>query len=101
MDVCRELDLRLEVGSAPHISGDLQPGDLPALHTVTDADQLGDLTELPGQVGELRQQLRVGVVVRERYTVGSLLLGGFIYQLVEHQALYREVGWIHHTHIHI
>ena len=86
MDVCRELDLRFEVGPAADISGDLEAGHLPALHTPPDADQLGDLTELPGQVGELRHQLRVGVVVREGNTVGSLLLGGFKYQLVEHQA---------------
>ena len=76
MDVSRELDLRLEVGPAADISGDLEAGHLPALHTPPDADQLGDLTELPGQVGELRHQLRVGVVVREGNTVGSLLLGG-------------------------
>ena len=66
--------LRFEVGPSPDISGDLQPSDLPALHTAADADQLGDLAEFPGQVGELRHQLWLGVVVGERNLVGSLLL---------------------------
>ena len=57
VDVCRELDLRFEVGPAADISGDLQAGDLPALNTPPDADQLGDVTELPGQVGQLGHQL--------------------------------------------
>ena len=66
--------LRFEVGPSPDISGDLEPRDLPALHTPADADQLGDLTELPGQVGQLGHQLGLGVVVGERDLVGGLLL---------------------------
>ena len=76
MDVRRELDLRFELGPSAHVSGDLQAGDLPALNTPPDTDQLGDLTELPGQVGELRHQLGVGVVVGEWDAVGGTLLAG-------------------------